>query len=272
MEAARVALTAAGIDHDVAWSAVMCPDGGVLFDHVLPSRYTHLVFVCGPAHGQQVRELHDRFVNCRRIAVGVSVVDRADPAVNGFHVVLPRDAGGAALHVDLAAGQRTATVPLVGVVLAHEQPEYGDRQRHASVNGALTGWLRDQDIARVPVDTRLDPRDWRMFATPGQAESLFRRLDAVVTTRLHGLVLALKHGVPALAVDPVAGGGKVGAQAGAWRWPAVIAANDFAPAVADRHWAWCLSAPGRRAARQRSGTVVTGSWLDELLAVLTSAG
>lgn len=39
---------------------------------------------------------------------------------------------------------------------------------------------------------------------------MLRRLDVVVTTRLHGLVLALKNGVPALAVDPVAaapGGG-----------------------------------------------------------------
>jgi Polysaccharide pyruvyl transferase len=35
------------------------------------------------------------------------------------------------------------------------------------------------------------------------------RLDFVVTMRLHGLVLALKHGVPALAVDPVADGAAV---------------------------------------------------------------
>jgi polysaccharide pyruvyl transferase WcaK-like protein len=42
------------------------------------------------------------------------------------------------------------------------------------------------------------------------------RLDLVITMRMHGLVLALKHGVPALAVDPVAGGAKVTAQAQAW--------------------------------------------------------
>ena len=49
------------------------------------------------------------------------------------------------------------------------------------------------------------------------------RADVVVTTRLHGLVLALKQGVPALAVDPVAGGAKVAAQAAVWGWPVLLA-------------------------------------------------
>ena len=34
---------------------------------------------------------------------------------------------------------------------------------------------------------------------------LVSRLEVVVTTRLHGLVLALRAGVPALAIDPAAG-------------------------------------------------------------------
>ncbi|PZS37364.1 MAG: hypothetical protein DLM62_19660 [Pseudonocardiales bacterium] len=53
-------------------------------------------------------------------------------------------------------------------------------------------------------DTRLDGQDWRFAQTPGQLESMIRRLDVVVTTRMHGLVLALKNGIPALAVDPIA--------------------------------------------------------------------
>lgn len=74
----------------------------------------------------------------------------------------------------------------------------------------------------MPVDTRLDPRQWRNPSTPGQLDSVLCRLDAVLTTRLHGLVLALRLGVPVLAVDPVNGGGKVGAQAAAWGWPALV--------------------------------------------------
>lgn len=42
---------------------------------------------------------------------------------------------------------------------------------------------------------------------------------------MHGLALALKAGVPALGVDPVAGGGKVSRQAEALGWPAVPASG-----------------------------------------------
>lgn len=58
----------------------------------------------------------------------------------------------------------------------------------------------------MPLDTRLAHEDWRRCATPDQFVTVLSRMDVVVTTRLHGLVLALKCGVPVLAVDPVAGG------------------------------------------------------------------
>ncbi len=44
-------------------------------------------------------------------------------------------------------------------------------------------------------------------------------MDIVVTTRLHGMVLALKNGVPAIAVDPIVGGAKITQQARAINWP-----------------------------------------------------
>ena len=47
-------------------------------------------------------------------------------------------------------------------------------------------------------------------------------MDVVVTTRLHGLVFALRGGVPALAIDPIAGGAKVAGQAEAIGWPAIL--------------------------------------------------
>lgn len=262
MESVRPVLDGAGYPYDVAWSPVMCPPGGLRLEEANPARYTHLLFVCGPAHGWQVRELHDRFAHCRRLAVGVSIVDAADPAVTGFHGVLPRDGPDIRPSRDLAAGLGTRTVPVVGVFLAHGQREYGARRRHAEVTATLTAWLREQDCARLELDTRLDPRDWRLAATPDQTESAVRRLDAVVTTRLHGLVLALKNGVPALAVDPVSGGGKVTAQASAWAWPALLGPEDVDEAHLDRHWAWCLSIPGRdtalRCCAGREGFPLTG--------------
>lgn len=50
------------------------------------------------------------------------------------------------------------------------------------------------------------------------------RMDAVVTTRLHGMVFALKN-VPALAVDPIRGGAKILRQAEAIGWPVVFVAD-----------------------------------------------
>jgi hypothetical protein len=272
-EAVQEALAGAGIDSDVAWSPAMCPAGGVRLERVSPRRYTDLVFVCGPAHGQPVRELHDRFAHCRRVAIGVSVLDPDDPAVAGFDHVLARDAPGARPLVDLAAGPRPGAVPVAGIVLTGGQREYGDRRRHERVTSDLTAWLLRTDCARLPLDTRMDPRDWRLCASPGQLESVMRRLDVVVTTRLHGLVLALKNGVPALAVDPVAGGGKVTAQAAAWRWPAVLPADGLDAGALDRQWAWCLSPDGRGAAGARAGVgTVRPSQLHHLLRLLRPPG
>ena len=241
MEAVRDALLQAGVGVDVAWSPRFRTDG-LSLEQADPGIYTHLLFVCGPAHGRQVRQLHERFVHCRRLAVGVSVVAADDPAVTGFHQVIARDQAGGSPHRDLAAAPRCGKVPVVGVVLAHAQHEYGDRQRHDDVHAVLTSWLGRQDCARLPFDTRLDSHDWRLPQTSDQLESVIRRLDVMVTTRMHGLVLALKNGIPALAIDPIAGGAKVNAQAAAWAWPAVVTADALTEAQLDYWWNWCRSA------------------------------
>lgn len=252
MDAVAEALGAAGIPHDVAWSAVMCPPGGLRLDDADPGRYTHLVFVCGPATGRSIAELHERFARCRRIAVGVSVLDPEDPVTSGFHRVIARDRPGAPAHRDLAARPAPQPVPVLGVYLTSGQHEYGARRRHETARAGLEQWLGGLDAARLPLETRLDPRDWRLPATAAQVGSVIARLDAVVTMRMHGLVLALRAGVPVLAVDPVAGGGKVTAQARAWDWPAVVGAEELEPERLGEQLRWCLSAEGRKAAEARS--------------------
>jgi hypothetical protein len=255
MDRVQQALQTAGLPVEVAWSPVFRPSALHLAD-ADPERYTHLVFVCGPAHGSQVRWLHSRFPHCRRVAVGVTVVDPADPAVTGFHQVLARDCGAGTpspqCRRDVSSAAPAGDGPVVGVVFAAAQPEYGKSGRHAEVHERLTDWLTGQDCTCLPVDTRLDRRDWQHATTPGQLDSLLARLDAVVTTRLHGMVLALRLGVPALAVDPVAGAGKVSAQACAWRWPALVSAEDALGGTTelDCWWDWCLSAQGRAAAAE----------------------
>lgn len=276
MRAVAAALEAAGIACDIAWSPVLYP-AGVCLDDAAPERYTHVVFACGPAHGEQVRDLHRRYARCHRVAVGVSIIDPDDPAVTDFHDVLARDGDGENPRRDLSAAARCRPVPVVGVALAPGQREYGAARRHDDVTARLTAWLSRGDCARLPLDTRLDSRDWRHPATADQFLSLVRRVDAVVTMRLHGLVLALREGVPALAVDPVAGGAKVRAQAAAWGWPAVVAAEDLSDHGSGgsrlQGWLdWCLSESGRSAAgRYRTGIDAQGDpLLDGVLDVLAA--
>ncbi|HET6187406.1 MAG TPA: polysaccharide pyruvyl transferase family protein [Trebonia sp.] len=252
MEAVAAEIDAAGVPCDIAWSPVFRP-GERTLDDADPARYSHLVFACGPLSGRGIEVLHQRFAACRRVAVGVSVIDPADPAAAGFHAILARDSPGAPATGDLAAGPRPPLMPVAGVIHVGEQREYVGRGRHATVSRSLAGWLPGCGCALLPLETRLDSRDWRLCGTPAELESILSRVDLVITMRMHGLVLALKHGVPALAVDPVAGGAKVTAQAQAWRWPAVVApgaGGTVDTGAMDRWRDWCLSEPGRRAARR----------------------
>ena len=277
-EAVCARLAADGVPFDTAWSPAMHraygPRGGLRLDDAVAAaeRWTHLVWACGPITGWQVEELHAAFAHARRLAVGVSVLDPADPAVTGFHVVVPRDAPGAEPQRDLAARAPVPALPVLGVFLTSGQGEYGAHRRHDEVSGALGEWLARQRCARLLLETRLDPRDWRMPATAEEVVAQVARTDVVVTTRLHGLVLALRAGVPAVAVDPVAGGAKVSAQARAWNWPALAGAEEVLadPAVLDRHLAWCLSGAGRAAAeRTRAQAPAAGErQLDVLSAAL----
>ena len=272
LAAVEQALDRAGIGYEVAWSPVFRP-GALRLEDVAPSQSPDLVFVCGPLHGEPLAELHQRFARLRRVAVGVTVIDRTDPACAGFDLVLARDGGARAATRDLSAAvPPSGPVPVAGIALATGQGEYAARRGHETVNASLTGWLAGQACAPVPLETRLDSRDWRLCSTAAAFQSLLNRLDVVVTTRLHGLALGLRAGIPVLAVDPVDGGGKVSAQAAAWLWPAVLPADLAAEARhLDHWWHWCLSAEGRRAAARAAGADPgqPGTMLASLIASLT---
>ncbi len=255
---AEEVLERSGLAHDVVWSPGFRP-GALHLEQARPEEYTHLVFVCGPVHGPQVEELHRRFAHCVRIAVGTSVIDPGAASVTGFHRVLARDAPDARPVRDLSArAPALPALPVAGVVLTHGQHEYGRRRRHGQVADRVTGWLAGQDCARLELETRLDARDWRLCATPAQLESVLARLDVVVTDRLHGLVLALRAGTPALAVDPVEGGAKVTAQARACGWPALVAAERLGPDALGEWWDRCLTT-GRTAARRVRAEFAAGA-------------
>jgi hypothetical protein len=260
LDAVRAALDRAGIPYDVLWSPVFRPAGPALADLPQPAPHSRMVFVCGPVHGAQVESLHSVFARSARIAVGVSVIDPGSAAVTGFHRILARDTpdtGQVAVDLSFAAPAAPQPTPVVGVVLTGGQGEYGHRRRHGEVAQAVIDRLGALDAALVRLDTRASSTEWDLPSTAAQYEAVVRRMDVVVTNRLHGLVLALRCGIPVLAVDPVDGGAKLSAQGRALSWPAVLAAGEVDTPAFDLWWSWCL-AEGREVARARRDAAVHG--------------
>jgi polysaccharide pyruvyl transferase WcaK-like protein len=101
----------------------------------------------------------------------------------------------------------------------------------------------------VDIDTRLD-QNRSGLRTSGEVEALISRMDLVLTTRLHGMVLAIKNGVPAVAVDAIAGGAKVTRQAESLGWPVCLAAENLQDADLQRAYEYCLTKEAREKARE----------------------
>jgi hypothetical protein len=214
-------LARAGVAHDVA-NAPPFP-GGVDWRDADPARYDVVLFVCGPfGDGPPVAELLEKFRGRRLVGLDLTMLEpleRFDP----FDRLWERDSSRTA-RPDLAFATAPARVPVVGVVLIDTQPEYGTRDRSGVAHGKIEVLLAGREVAALRIDTRLD-RNAAGLKSAAEVESLIARTDAVITTRLHGLVLALKCGVPAVAIDSVQGGGKVRRQAETLGWPVHLAAE-----------------------------------------------
>lgn len=245
MAAVRDALTHAGVDVDVAKNEGFAD--GLRLAHVQPEAYASLVFACGPLHGEAVDALLDRFPHARSVAVSVSMVD--ERLAERFDVVLARDGAGAP-SPDLSVGRDPDDVPLVGVVRAHPQPEYG-AGGHARADEAIRTALASRPCATIEFGTRVHPAADPLAPharRPAEVTTLAARMDAMVTTRLHGLALALARGTPAVAVDPIPGGAKVTEQAAVLRWPCSLPVDEADPEQIAEALTWCLTDEARRRA------------------------
>lgn len=242
-------LAEAGIACDVANAPVF--GEGVDWRSAEPAHYSHLLFVCGPfGRREPLPELVARFSGSRLVALDVSLVtppEEWDP----FDALLERDSAAAA-RPDMAFAAAPEGVPVVGVVLVPKQREYGGRAMHEEAEAMVERLTRSAGVVSVAIDTALtnDPMSHERIRSAGEAESVIARMDAVVTTRLHGLVLALKSGVPAVALDPVAGGAKVLRQAETLGWPYAFAADEVDDADLRTALAACLGEEARRTSRE----------------------
>jgi hypothetical protein len=231
-------LRAAGIRFDIATAPPFSP--GVDWRQIDPAVYSHVIFVCGPfGNCWPVTDFLARFARSRLVGVNLSLIqtlEEWDP----FDLLLERDSSRQS-RPDIVFLSDCPKVPVVGIVLVHRQGEYGDnRANHVGAHAAIERLLDSREVARVRVDTRLD-RNAAGLRTPCEVESILARTDVVITTRLHGLVLALKNGIPALAVDPIAGGAKLRRQAEAISWPAILTSETLTDGKLAAMFDWCLT-------------------------------
>jgi hypothetical protein len=263
-------LERAGCAYDVAHAPPF--RGGVDWRGVDPRQYTHVLFVCGPfGNGEPVVEFLDRFAGRRLIGLNLSMLEALD-VWNPFDRLWERDSSACA-RPDLTFLSDRPRAPVVGLVLIHPQPEYRGRDRHLEANGALRRLVGAREMAAVPIDTRLDVNATGL-RTPAEVEALIARMDVVLTTRLHGLVLALKNGVPVLAIDPVAGGHKITLQARSVGWPVVFDAEALTDEALGRALDSCLTKAARAEARRcaERAAAILGDVRDQFLATFSRPG
>jgi hypothetical protein len=218
-------LRKAGVDPVVA---VTAPSGSgeVATEMILPEEYETVVFVCGPiGDGPPLNFFLDRFPHARKFALNVSLMQTREQW-NPFVAIMERDSS-LRTNPDITFAAVDAVVPLVGLILVGPQEEY-PTQRHELAEQAFERAVRGRDIAVVSIDTRLDINRYGL-RSPAQVESAIAKMDAVLTTRLHGAVLALRRHVPPVVIDSVPGGTKLLAQMQRIGWPLVFHTGDLDP-------------------------------------------
>lgn len=238
-------LSSAGIAYDV--SAVPPFAGDMDWRSADPADYTHVAFVCGPfPRNSAATELLARFAGKTFLGVNLSMTE---PVIewNPFDLLLERDSSRG-VRPDLVFLSEAPKVPVVGSLLVHDQKEYGERAMHQVAHEAVARLLGCRELTIVAIDTVLADNS-TYLRTAREVESLIARVDAVVSTRLHGAVLALKNGVPAVAIDPIAGGAKVLAQMRAVGWPHVFTADRLDDDDLGRALDYALTEPAREKAR-----------------------
>ena len=226
-------LKQAGYSYDIALDPPF--SGGVNWRSVDPQLYTHVLFVCGPFQkGELESEFFLRFSGCRLIGLDLTMITPLD-VWNPFDLLIERDSSEVA-NPDIVFAARQPLVPVVGVCLVEPYPGAIDH----IANEAINRFLASREVAVVNIDTRLD-NNITGLRSSAEIESLIARMDVVLTTRLHGTVLALKNGVPVIAIDPEAGGAKIKRQAETIGWPMVFTADALTDESLQEAFTYCLS-------------------------------
>jgi hypothetical protein len=215
-------------------------------------------------------DLLARFAGSRRIGLNVSMLDPLS-RWNPFHLLYERDSD-VQTRPDLSLLAEVASVPLIGEILIEPYvPDYSALDLQDEARASIKRLLAARTAAVIPIDTRL-PDNEGGLRSPEEIESVIERVDAVVTTRLHGLVLALKRGTPALAVDVMAGGGKITHQARELGWPYVVTADQITQGGLHAALDACFTDEARALARQTAANAAhrLGALHEQFVAAMSS--
>lgn len=231
-----------------------------------PSRYSHLLVVCGPCYPALFKKNHfriERYAHCFKVGVNLTMVAPLNEW-NPFDLLLERDSNRMT-RPDLAFASKIETVPVVGRCIVARQREYGERQRHALSLSLIDDLIRRRNLPSIEIAT--DWPDAAGLIAPNSASvvsSIIARVDVLITNRLHGMVFALRNGVPALAIDSIAGGDKLTAQARVLNWPKCLQAEVASPQELDKALDWCLTPEARAlAAATRDAAVKAAAQIGE---------
>ena len=225
---------------DVSFDVAYAPpfDGGVDWRETTPAQYSYIFFVCGPfGNGWPVTDFLDHFSGIKLIGLNLTLLQSLEEW-NPFALCYERDSNS--LHrPDITFASTSKKIPVVGIILAHKQKEYGVRSKHPIVDKVITDFIGSKQVVRVNIDTCIENNEGGL-KTAEQVESLIAKMDMVITTRLHGVALSIKNGVPVIAIDAVEGGAKVSLQAKSIHWPLL-----FSTAVSnediEKAFAYCLT-------------------------------
>ena len=212
--------TQAGFTCEVAVAKPLAPNE-VATDTVDPNRYDSVVFVCGPLIALYIVPFIQKFAGIKRIALNVSIMATTDLS-HEFDVIIPRDSPETT-HPDISLVSHSTPVPVIGLIYAGQQTEYPNQQ-HDAVEAMVAAVVKKVGAAIIRIDTRL-PHNEYSLSSIAQIESVIRHVDAIITTRLHGAVLSLRNGIPAIAIDSVPGGAKVLKQMQVLDWPLAYAVD-----------------------------------------------
>lgn len=187
--------------------------------------YDAMVYVCGPLTAGH-RNFFSQFSSIKKIAIGVSITAAANPGelVDAVYI---RDSNSES-NFDLALADvgyphfkahPKIRDDRIAICLVGDQAEYGaddGYEKAANIVDRATEGYRT-----VPVQTLLDPSR----PIPAGVELDLQSGSSLITTRLHGALLAIYHDVPVISVDQIKGGAKVSRLLSKLDWPVLNAWN-----------------------------------------------